>query len=260
MKLIKKEKIETKRSYDISVKDTNSFFVNGILVHNSNAAICYNTVGGLWAQSKENIITLEADNMGFAFFVETNKTAFHSLIDKIIDATHVDTVMNTISIFGEWCGGNIQKGVGVSNLPKSFFIFGVKISPIVDKNDKEAVKANPAYWVDSTYLKFPEAKIYNIADYKTFSIEIDFNMPQLIQNELSELTIAVEEECPVAKSFGFSVLENNTAYEDENGNIWFENESLPNFTNPIKDKLKSIFKENRVKNPNGVNFIRFSLK
>jgi hypothetical protein len=29
-------------------------------------------------------------------------------------------------------------------------------------------------------------------------------MPQLVQNTLSELTMAVEEECPVAKAFGFS--------------------------------------------------------
>ena len=28
-------------------------------------------------------------------------------------------------------------------------------------------------------------------------------MPQLVQNDLSELTIKVEEECPVAKEFGF---------------------------------------------------------
>jgi hypothetical protein len=35
-------------------------------------------------------------------------------------------------------------------------------------------------------------------------MEIDFNMPQLVQNQLSEITIAVEEECPVAKAFGFS--------------------------------------------------------
>jgi hypothetical protein len=28
-------------------------------------------------------------------------------------------------------------------------------------------------------------------------------MPQLVQNQLSELTLAVEEQCPVAKAFGF---------------------------------------------------------
>jgi len=198
-----------------------------------------------------------SDNAGFAFFVESNKDIFYGLMLHVAEKENINRNNNTISIYGEWAGGNIQKGVGISNLPKSFFIFGVKITPHTET--EEELKANPAYWVDSTYLRAPEVKIYNIDDYETYSIDIDFNMPQLIQNQLSELTIAVEEECPVAKAFGFSVLENNTAYEDENGNIWFENESLPNFTNPIKDKLKPVFKEKRIKNPNGVKFIKFSL-
>ncbi len=117
---------------------------------------------------------------------------------------NLDMDNNTISIYGEWCGGNIQKGVGICNLEKSFFIFGVKITPNVDPNDLEAVKKNPAFWVDSSYLKVTEKKIYNVEDYQTYSIDIDFNMPQLVQNQLSEITMKVEEECPIAKSFGFT--------------------------------------------------------
>jgi hypothetical protein len=190
--------------YDQSLPKPKLTFKGTVKLHGTNAAVCYNTVGGLWAQSKENIITPEADNMGFAFFVESNKAQFCALMDQVVDKLHVDTVMNSISIFGEWCGGSIQKGVGITNLAKSFFIFGVKISPIVDKDDLEAVKANPAYWVDSTYLRNNQARIYNINDFPTWEMEIDFNAPELSQNKLSELTIAVEDECPVAKAFGFS--------------------------------------------------------
>lgn len=244
--------------YDTTKTKPTLTFKGTVKLHGTNAAVSYNTNGGLWAQSRENIITVEKDNAGFAFFVESNKDMFNKLFREVLEQTNVSYEHNTVTIYGEWCGGNIQKGVGITNLPKSFFIFGVKISPIV--TDEEELKTNPAYWVDYGYLKAPEVNIYNIDDYQTWEMDIDFNMPQLIQNQLSELTIAVEDECPVAKAFGFSVLENNTAYEDENGNIWFENESLPNFTNPIKDKLKPIFKEKRIKNPNGVNFIKFSLK
>jgi len=194
-------------------------FKGTVKLHGTNAAVCYNTVGGLWAQSKENIITPEADNMGFAFFVESNKEAFFALIDKVVDATHVDTVMNTISIFGEWCGGSIQKNVGISNLPKSFFIFGVKISPIVDKDDEAAVKANPAYWVDHTYLRTPEQRIFNITDYPTWEIDINFNEPEMVQNKLSELTIAVEDECPVGKAFGFSGIGEGIVWSCEFKNV-----------------------------------------
>lgn len=190
--------------YDPSLPKPVLTFTGTVKLHGTNAGVCFNEANGLWVQSRENIITPEQDNAGFAFFVETNKFWFNKFMLDIAVKSNIDVKTNTISIYGEWCGGNIQKGVGITNLPKSFFIFGVKISPIVDVNDEEAVKKNPAYWVDSTYLRQPEEKIYNIADYQTFSMDIDFNMPQLVQNKLSELTIAVEEECPVAKAFGFS--------------------------------------------------------
>jgi hypothetical protein len=180
--------------------------------------VSYNTNGGLWAQSRENIITVEKDNAGFAFFVESNKDMFNKLFREVQEQTNVSYEHNTVTIYGEWCGGNIQKGVGITNLPKSFFIFGVKISPIV--TDEEELKTNPAYWVDYGYLKAPEVNIDNIDDYQTWEMDIDFNMPQLIQNQLSELTIAVEDECPVAKAFGFSGIGEGIVWSTTlNGNV-----------------------------------------
>lgn len=188
--------------YDTSLPKPVLTFKGTVKLHGTNAGVSYNSKGGLWAQSRENIITPEKDNAGFAFFVESHKDIFNGLMLHIAEKEDINRNYNTITIYGEWAGGNIQKGVGISNLPKSFFIFGVKITPHTET--EEELKANPAYWVDSSYLRAPEVNIYNIEDYSTYSIDIDFNMPQLIQNELSELTIAVEEECPVAKAFGFS--------------------------------------------------------
>ena len=39
-------------------------------------------------------------------------------------------------------------------------------------------------------------------EFKTWDIEIDFDRPDLSQNELVEITNAVEAECPVGKAFG----------------------------------------------------------
>ena len=190
--------------YDHNKMKPTLTFKGTVKLHGTNAGICFNSENGLWVQSGENIITPEQDNAGFAFFVESTKDVFNTLFDMIAKRSGIDTKTNTISIYGEWCGGNIQKGVGITNLPKSFFIFGVKITPHVDPNDLEAVKANPAYWVDHSDLGNSEVKIYNIMDFPTWEMEIDFNYPEMSQNKLSELTIAVEEECPVAKAFGFS--------------------------------------------------------
>lgn len=187
--------------YDTTKPKPTLKFKGTVKLHGTNAAVSYNEDGGLWAQSRENIITPEKDNAGFAFFVESKKEAFKKFAQQIDSANLFDMRDNIVTIYGEWCGGNIQKGVGISNLPKSFFIFGVKVSP--KELDAEG-NPKPAYWVNYDYLKSPDDNIYNILDFPTYEIDIDFNMPQLVQNKLSELTLAVEEECPVAKAFGFS--------------------------------------------------------
>ena len=188
--------------YDHNKEKPTLKFKGTVKLHGTNAGICFNNEDGMWAQSRENIITPESDNAGFAFFVESNREIFESMFAHIAERDGIDLNTNTLSIYGEWCGGNIQKGVGISNLPKSFFIFGVKVTPHVETDEER--KSKPAYWISYHGLKAPDAKIYNIDDFQTWEMDIDFNRPELSQNKLSELTIAVEEECPVAKAFGFS--------------------------------------------------------
>jgi hypothetical protein len=204
--------------YDTTKPKPTLTFKGTVKLHGTNAAVCYNKDGGFWVQSRENIITVEKDNAGFAFFAQSNLGTFMGLMNIIHLKEKLDTSKNTVTIYGEWCGGNIQKGVGITNLPKSFFIFGVKVTP--HTTTEEELNANPAYWVDYDYLESPENNIFNIDHFTKFSIDIDFNMPQLIQNQLSELTIAVEEECPVAKAFGFSGIGEGIVWSTNlNGNI-----------------------------------------
>lgn len=186
--------------YDPTIQKPKLKFKGSVKLHGTNAGVSYNDKYGIWAQSRENIITSQKDNAGFAFFAHSHETEFLRMFFDVASKEDIDLHKNTISIYGEWVGKGIQKGVGISEIPKSLFIFGVKITPHTET--EEELKANPAYWVDSSYIKNEDAKIYNIEDFQTYEIDIDFNMPQLIQNELSDLTIAVEEQCPVAKHFG----------------------------------------------------------
>ncbi len=188
--------------YDPSLPKPVLTFKGTVKLHGTNAGVSFNAPSGMWAQSRENIITPEKDNAGFAFFAHSHEVQFMRLFHDIAVNNDIDMHKNTITIYGEWCGGNIQKGVAITNLPKSFFIFGVKVTP--HTTSEEELKEKPAYWIPSHYLKVPEDNIYNIEDFQTWTLDIDFNMPQLVQNKLSDLTIAVEEECPVGKAFGFS--------------------------------------------------------
>lgn len=164
-------------------------------LHGTNASIIFNDQEGMWVQSREKIITSQKDNAGCAFYVESHKEAFMDIINQIKEKYSIDTSVHTICIYFEWVGKGIQKNVAISNIEKSVFIIGIKIAK---PDDKEFIN----YWVYSGGFSDKENRIYNILDYKTYEILIDFNTPQLAQNKIIEMTLEVEDECPVGKEFG----------------------------------------------------------
>lgn len=170
-------------------------FRGTVKLHGTNAAIVFT-----WdmlkhdytmhAQSRKNIITPTSDNAGFAAFAHTSNT--ESILNKIEKEMGDDMgyTPEVIRVYGEWCGGNIQKGVAINGLDKMFVIFAVKVDGVWLDDDK------------MSRIKIPEERIYNILDYPSHTITIDFNNPKESTNLLVELTNAVEAECPVGKAFG----------------------------------------------------------
>ena len=206
-------------------------FKGTVKLHGTNAGVSYNSQDGFWYQSRENIITPLKDNAGFAFFASARESIFKQFIEQIEEENNISADDVTITIYGEWAGAGIQKGVGISNIEKSFFIFGVKISKPEDESFK-------SYWVNCENLRDPSVdknaveflgypykdspnRIYNINDFATYEIEIDFNNPDRVVNKLSELTIAVEDECPVSKALGHpeTVGEGIVWVTSYNGNV-----------------------------------------
>ena len=172
----------------------------------------------IYAQSRERVLSIESDNYGFAAFVHKNKDLFFDALVKSFNLEFPcpdDT--NKIIFYGEWAGQGVQKGVGISNIPKSLFIFAIKTVSGEGENEvtqwysSERLMASTIF---NDYLKtLNDNNIYFIDQYPTWEIDIDFNKPELAQNRLVELTNAVEQECPVSKSFGFE----NTVGE---GIVW----------------------------------------
>lgn len=168
-----------------------------VKLHGTNAGVQYSNKNGVLAQSRENIITIEKDNAGFAFFVESNKTWFENALKTIALENNIDLDEHAITMYGEWAGKGIQKGVAIAEIDKSMFIFGIKVSKPGDEDFN-------AYWLDYTGISNSDIRVFNIKDFPTYEVEIDFNMPGYAQNELERLTMEVENECPVAKAFGHS--------------------------------------------------------
>lgn len=174
-------------------------------VHGTNAGVSYSNPDGIWYQSRENVITVEKDNAGFAFFCEQRKEVIIKIINDLADDYEIDLNTNIITLYGEFAGGNIQKNSALTNCEKSFILFRYfKVSPI-EPNEYISAK-----WYETTVaggqriftVAATQYNIYNIRDYFYKTIEINFNQPERYINELIEIMQKIEEASPIGQSFG----------------------------------------------------------
>ena len=186
-----------------------------VKLHGTNAGIAMDlNTGEVWVQSRENIITPEADNYGFAQFVAlldtkrlfgmlpvTDARGSPSAITDDGNAEVTDADLDVAVIYGEWCGGSIQKTVALNQLQKMFVVLAVKYRGLWLPED--VVKT----------IKLPEHRVFNIYDYPTYELEIDFEHPELVQNTLIAICTAIEDECPVGKAFGVSGVGEGTVWK-----------------------------------------------
>lgn len=164
-------------------------FHGTVKLHGTNAAVGFNYNKNIfWVQSRGGIITPEKDNYNFAKFAYHNEANLWPVFKEIHEK--FGNISKTV-IFGEWCGGKIQKGVALQKLKQMFVIFAILI-------DDER-------WLLPEELgkyELPQHYIYNIENFPKWDLEINFDHPALSQNKLIELTSEVEKCCPVAKQLG----------------------------------------------------------
>jgi len=158
-----------------------------VKLHGTNFGVIRDkTTGETWFQSREQIITPERDNAGAArFFSDKN---LDSIFDKIPG--------NIVAIFAEWVGFGVQSKVAVSQISKRAVIFDIKI---IDEDR----------WLSAeevSKISDPDNAIYNVYDYGVFNVQIDFNKPEEINNQLVKITTEIADCCPVGKAFGVNDL------------------------------------------------------
>lgn len=167
-------------------------FTGTVKIHGTNAGISMLN-GELYPQKRSSIVT--EGHFGFPEYVFAYAEEFKALFSDVFGEMQPDQIY---TIFAEWSGPGVQKGVGISNIPeKSCFLLATSISRWVEgKWEKEWLQL-----LDRDSLIYPP-RCYSIYQFPTYAIEIDFNMPQLAQNRLIEITNAVEAQCPVAAQLG----------------------------------------------------------
>ena len=203
-------------------------FSGTVKLHGTCSSFCTDE-NEIWFQSRKRILTPEHDNYDFSLFCNSRIEILKNLLNKAKSLNNVNG--GTISIFGEYCGQGIQSGVGISQLPKMLVIFAVKLT-----NGENSIYLNPKN------LSSPEHRIYNIYDFQTFSIDIDFSYPKVAQNKMVEFVEEVEKHCPVAKALG--VTTGNVTGE---GIVWIGNYKDQRFVFKTKGEKHSISKVKTLK-------------
>lgn len=177
-------------------------YIGTVKLHGTNAGISL-VDGNVVYRSRTRIITPDDDNAGFA----KHMSAHQELIALSLASHGPD-----VTVFGEWCGAGIQSNVAISAEQKMFVVFALRAG--ID-------------WLDPfDFPRIPEARIFNIRDYPTWEMEIDFSCPEQSQNDLVAITEAVEAECPVGKAFGHSGIGEGVVWMpvsgDRGSRYWFK--------------------------------------
>lgn len=161
-----------------------------VKLHGTNSGIVHSDSAGFQFQSRERILTLEEDNAGFMLYMMSKQDTLLHLVYAIKERINSYDPDSKLAIFGEWCGKGIQKGVAINKLDKMFVIFAVRL------NDD---------WVNLDTIadiEFPEDRIFNVLRFGKWELDINFEKPELSQNEMIRITESVEAECPAGKHFG----------------------------------------------------------
>jgi len=177
--------------FDRTITEPTLEAVGTVKIHGTNAGVTLDEDGELECWSRTRKITVETDNAGFCKFVMEREALFKSMLG------HTGLMRNS-TIYGEWCGKGIMKGCAVHELDKMFVIFAIGVQ--LPGEDRRR-------WLDLRkwpQLEGAEERIFNVANFGSFTMKIDFRYPAESQNALIALTQGVEAECPVGKHFGVS--------------------------------------------------------
>ncbi|AEP29921.1 RNA ligase family protein [Brumicola nitratireducens] len=168
---------------------THLSFIGTVKLHGTNAAISYSVQKDkVYYQSRSRLIQPLNDNAGFATWAESIETDWHYFLQDIADGKDV-------IVYGEWCGGNIQRGVALTNMPKMFVMFAAEI-------EGKHIPLSSLHLSSDSHGLLERADVFFIDDFPVYEETVDLQMPENSINRLTELTLAVEDQCPVAHALG----------------------------------------------------------
>ena len=141
---------------------TDLLFRGTVKVHGTHADVIFLPNKNHQLQSRNRIITVAADNNGFARWL--GERDFQPLLQQVTDATKVDLADKSVMIAGGFCGKGVQTGAAVCEVEKFYMIFSIKIGNV---------------WQDLAkfeHARLPDARIFNAREFGNYDTTIDLGM------------------------------------------------------------------------------------
>lgn len=175
-------------------------FRGTVKLHGANSGVtCHG--GDFTPQSRNRVLSLEEDHMGFASFVRDQADALHDLEQKV-RADHGVDDDDKLVLYGEWIGPGIQNGMAINKLPdKQWVLFAAK-----------AVRGEESRYVDAVRPlegAYDDNRIFSVYDVPTWELGIDFTSEESKEQAIEavdRMTDEVEKACPWGRKFGLEGL------------------------------------------------------
>lgn len=197
--------------------------IGTVKIHGTNSSVGLDLKdNSLFYQSRNRVLSLDDDNYDFAKYIEDNKSEFLKIFDEIKNKINTEKY-DSIIIYGELAGKGIQNKVAVSQIDRFFAPFSI-VGVNKDTVDELDVK-----------LSINESiRFYPVETFGIYNVQLDLDNVHLSQQEIKDLTISVENECPVGKYFGVSGTGEGIVFTDETKQYSFKSKGEKHSVSKVK--------------------------
>ena len=197
--------------------------IGTVKIHGTNSSVGLDLKdNSLFYQSRNRVLSLDDDNYDFAKYIEDNKPEFLKIFDEIKNTINTEKY-DSIIIYGELAGKGIQNKVAVSQIDRFFAPFSI-VGVNKDTVDELDVK-----------LSINESiRFYPVETFGVYNVQLDLDNVHLAQQEIKDLTISVENECPVGKYFGVSGTGEGIVFTDETKQYSFKSKGEKHSVSKVK--------------------------
>lgn len=213
-----------------------SNLIGTVKIHGTNSSVGLDLKdNSLFCQSRNRVLSLDDDNYDFVKYIEDNKSEFLKIFNEIKNKINTENY-DSIIIYGEWAGKGIQNKVAVSELDRFFAPFSIRG---INKDTIDILDVK---------LEINESiRFYPIETFGIYNVELDLDNVHLAQQEIKNITIAIENECSVGKYFGISGIGEGVVFTDETRTYSFKSKGEKHSVSKVKtianvdvEKIKKI--------------------